>query len=75
MNAESGAGEYRRNREQPSASMEKRRLKLLGYLIDLKAHTSQSLRRMALSDIEALRDHPSPDMIRSLERKWDRQAK
>jgi hypothetical protein len=75
MTSESGAGEYRHSRAHPSASMEKRRLVLLGYLIDLKAHTSQSLRRTALSDIEALRDHPSPDMIRSLERKWDRQAK
>lgn len=75
MTSESGAGEYRHSREKHSASMEKRRLVLLGYLIDLKAHTSQSLRRTALSDIEALRDHPSPDMIRSLERKWDRQAK
>jgi hypothetical protein len=75
MISQSGAGEYHHSREHPSASMEKRRLVLLGYLIDLKAHTSQSLRRTALSDIEALRDHPSPDMIRSLERKWDRQAK
>jgi hypothetical protein len=60
MTTQSGAGEYRHSREQPSASMEQRRLILLGYLIDLKAHTSQSLRRTALSDIEALRDHPSP---------------
>lgn len=52
--------------------MEKRRLVLLGYLIDVKAHTSAGMRSQALKDIEVLRDNPTPAQIRGLERKWGR---
>jgi hypothetical protein len=52
--------------------MEHRRLVLLGYLIDVKAHSSAGMRAWALKDIESLRDDPTPAQIRTLERKWGR---
>lgn len=72
MSDYSSAGEYRHNREQPSASMEHRRLVLLGYLIDVKAHSSAGMRAQALEDIEVLHSTPTPARIRNLEHKWGR---
>jgi hypothetical protein len=72
MTTQSGAGEYRHSRERPCSSLEHRRLVLLGYLIDLKAHSSAGMRAWALKDIESLRDDPTPAQIRTLERKWGR---
>jgi hypothetical protein len=72
MSDYSSAGEYRHNRERPSASMEKRRLVLLGYIIDLKARIPAGMRAQALKDIEVLRSNPTPAEIRNLEHKWGR---
>jgi hypothetical protein len=72
MSIQSGAGEYRHSREHPSASMEHRRLVLLGYLIDVKARIPAGMRAQALKDIEVLHSNPTPAQIRTLERKWGR---
>jgi hypothetical protein len=71
MSIQSSAGEYRHSPMDPDQSMEKRRLRLLGYLIDLKSFDAIH-RAEAVADIDTLRSHPSPDTLRNLERKWGR---
>lgn len=71
---ESPAGEYSHTPQHHDENdyLKTKALHLLGYLIDLKAQSTGTQRKMIIEDIQTLRDNPTEGTVQKLEMKWHR---